>query len=414
MSLLLVWTSSQKDKNMSKNTFIVHAKRTPIGSFGGALSGVRVDDLLAELLKDYAKGAGYDLKEISDTIIGCANQAGEDNRNLARMSLLLAGYPYEVPGTTINRLCGSSLDAVIDAHARITAGFGDCFIAGGGESMSRAPYVMSKSNSPFDRAQKIWDTSIGWRFENPKMAEIFPLLGMGETAEEVQKVHGISREDQDQFALNSHQKAVKAQVEGKFKDEIVPITIQNKKGAVTVDSDEGPRADTSLEKLAKLRPAFKKDGTVTAGNSSSINDGASMVVICSEEFVKRHNLNPLARITGGAVHGLHPNVMGLGPVGAVKKLCERFNHKISEFDIIELNEAFAVQALGCIRELELDQSKINRNGGSIAIGHPLGASGTRILTTLLHQMKDDPSLKKGLASMCIGVGQGIALSVERC
>lgn len=399
---------------MFKNSYIVHAKRTPIGSFGGALSNVRVDDLLAELFKDYAKSSKHDLKEISDTIIGCANQAGEDNRNLARMSLLLAGYPYEVTGTTINRLCGSSLDAVIDAHSRISAGMGDCFIAGGGESMSRAPYVMSKSNSSFDRAQKIWDTSIGWRFENPKMAERFPLIGMGETAEEVQKVHGISREDQDKFALSSHQKAVKAQQEGKFKDEIVPITIESKKGSVTVDTDEGPRADTSLEKLAKLKPAFRKDGTVTAGNSSSINDGASMVVICSEEFLKKHNLKPIAKITGGAVHGLHPSVMGLGPVGAVKNLCNRFNHKISDFDIIELNEAFAAQALGCIKELELDTSKINRNGGSIAIGHPLGASGTRILTTMLHQMKNDPSLKKGLASMCIGVGQGIALSVERC
>lgn len=399
---------------MLKSSYIVHAKRTAVGSFGGALSSVRVDDLLAELFKDYAKSAQHDLKEIGDTIIGCANQAGEDNRNLARMSLLLAGYPYEVPGTTINRLCGSSLDAVMDAHARISAGFGDCFIAGGGESMSRAPYVLSKAAAGFDRAQKMWDTSIGWRFENPKMAEIFPLLGMGETAEEVQNLHGISREDQDKFALASHQKAVKAQGEGKFKDEIVPITVTGKKGSVVFDADEGPRADTSLEKLAKLRPAFRKDGTVTAGNSSSINDGASMVVICSEEFVKRHNLKPLARITGGAVHGLHPNVMGLGPVGAIKKLCERFNHKLSDFDLIELNEAFAVQALGCIKELELDPTHINKNGGSIAIGHPLGASGTRILTTLLHQMKNDPSLKKGLASMCIGVGQGIAVSVERC
>jgi acetyl-CoA acyltransferase len=280
--------------------------------------------------------------------------------------------------------------------------------------MSRAPYVLSKSSSPFERSQKMWDTSIGWRFENSKMAQIFPLLGMGETAEEVQKLHNISREDQDQFALESHQKAVKARETGQFKTEIVPISIESKKGTVVVEHDEGPRSDTSLEKLAKLKAAFKKDGTVTAGNSSSINDGASMVVICSEEFIKRHNLIPLARITGGAVHGLHPNVMGLGPVGAVKKLCEKFNHKISDFDIIELNEAFAVQALGCIKELELDRTKINRNGGSIAIGHPLGASGTRILTTMLHQMQKDSSLKKGLATMCIGVGQGIAISVERC
>ncbi|HXH74443.1 MAG TPA: acetyl-CoA C-acyltransferase [Bacteriovoracaceae bacterium] len=399
---------------MTGKSYIIHAKRTPIGSFGGSLSGIRVDDLLSELFRDYAKVAKFDLKEISDTVIGCANQAGEDNRNLARMSLILAGYPLEIPGTTINRLCGSSIDAVIDAHSRIQAGIGDCFIAGGAESMSRAPYVMSKSNSSFDRAQKIWDTSIGWRFENPKMAQMFPLLGMGETAEEIQKLHNISREDQDKYALESHQKAVSAQAAGKFKSEILPITFETKKGQVIVDSDEGPRSDTSLEKLAKLKPAFKKDGTVTAGNSSSINDGASMVVICSEEFLKRHKLTPMAMVTGGAVHGLHPNTMGLGPVGAVRKLCSRFGHKVSDFDIIELNEAFAVQALGCIKELELDPGKINRNGGSIAIGHPLGASGTRILTTMLYQMQADPKLKKGLASMCIGVGQGIALSVENC
>ncbi len=399
---------------MKKISYIVHAKRTPVGSFGGSLSGVRVDDLLAELFKDYARTSKHDLKEIADTIIGCANQAGEDNRNLARMSLILAGFPLEVTGTTINRLCGSSIDAVIDAHSRIQAGIGECFIAGGGESMSRAPYVMSKSQSPFDRGQKMWDTAIGWRFENPKMSAMFPLLGMGETAEEVQKLHNISREDQDKFALASHQKAVAAQTAGKFQSEIVPITVEGKKESVVFEKDEGPRADTSLEKLAKLKPAFRKDGTVTAGNSSSINDGASMVVICSEEFLKRHNLKPLAMVTGGAVHGLHPNVMGLGPVGAVKKLCDRFGYKTSDFDVIELNEAFAAQTLGCIKELELDPSKINKNGGSIAIGHPLGASGTRILTTMIHQMQKDTNLKKGLATMCIGVGQGIALSVERC
>lgn len=399
---------------MKKISYLIHARRTPIGSFGGTLSGLRVDDMLAELFKDFAKSSTFDLKEIDDTIVGCANQAGEDNRNLARMSLLLAGYPIEVPGTTINRLCGSSLDAVIDAHARIQAGLGDCFIAGGAESMSRAPYVLSKSNTNFDRTQKMWDTSIGWRFENPKMAQLFPLLGMGETAEEVQKLHNITREAQDKFALSSHQKAVAAQARGEFKNEIMPLTLETKKGSTIIDTDEGPRADTSLEKLAKLKAAFKKDGTVTAGNSSSINDGASMVVVCSEEFLKRHKLIPLAMVTGGAVHGLHPNTMGLGPIGAVKKLSQKFGHKISDFDVIELNEAFAVQALACIKELELDPAKINRNGGSIALGHPLGCSGTRILTSMMHQMQKDPSLKKGLASMCIGVGQGIALSVENC
>ena len=399
---------------MKKISYLIHARRTPIGSFGGSLSGLRVDDMLAELFKDFAKSSPFDLKEIDDTIIGCANQAGEDNRNIARMSLLLAGYPFEVSGTTINRLCGSSLDAVIDAHARIQAGLGDCFIAGGAESMSRAPYVIAKSNSGFDRTQKMWDTSIGWRFENPKMAQLFPLLGMGETAEEVQKIHNITRELQDQYALNSHQKAVAAQTRGEFKNEILALSFESKKGTTLVDTDEGPRSETSLEKLAKLKAAFKKDGTVTAGNSSSINDGASMVVVCSEEFVKRHNLKPLAMITGGAVHGLHPNTMGLGPVGAVRKLNQRFGHKISDFDVIELNEAFAVQALGCIKELELDPTKVNRNGGSIALGHPLGCSGTRILTTMVHQMQKDSTLKKGFAAMCIGVGQGIALSVENC
>ncbi len=399
---------------MKKISYLIHARRTPIGNFGGVLSGMRVDDMLAELFKDFSNTCNFDLKEIDDTIIGCANQAGEDNRNLARMSLMLAKFPFEVPGTTINRLCGSSLDAVIDAHARVQAGLGDCFIAGGAESMSRAPYVISKAGNGFDRTQKMWDTSIGWRFENPKMSQLFPLLGMGETAEEVQKIHHISREKQDEFALFSHQKAIKAQERGEFKEEILPLTIENKKGYLTVASDEGPRTDTSLEKLGKLKPAFKKDGTVTAGNSSSINDGASMVVVCSEEFLKRHKLTPLAMITGGAVHGLHPNTMGLGPVGAVKKLSQKFGYKISDFDLVELNEAFAVQALACIKELDLDPEKVNKNGGSIALGHPLGCSGTRILTTLIHQMQKNATYKKGLASMCIGVGQGIALSVENC
>jgi len=399
---------------MSGQSYIIFAKRTPIGSFGGSLSGVRIDDLLSELFKHYAEVAKHPINEIDDVIIGCANQAGEDNRNLARMSLLLANYPMTVTGTTLNRLCGSSLDAVLDAHGRIAAGLGDCFIAGGAESMSRAPYVLSKSQNPFDRTQKMWDTSIGWRFENSKMSDMFPLLGMGETAEEVQKLHNISRADQDNFALNSHLKAVKAQELGKFTEEILPIKIESKKETLTVSKDDGPRKDTSIEKLSKLKPAFKKDGTVTAGNSSSINDGASMVIVCSENFLKKHNLTPMARITGGAVHGLHPNVMGLGPVGAIQKLCNRYKKSISEFDIIELNEAFAAQALGCIRELKLDESKINLNGGSIAIGHPLGASGTRILTTMLYEMKRSPNLKQGLASMCIGVGQGIAVSIENC
>lgn len=395
-------------------SFIVAAQRTPIGSWGGALATLRVDDMLAQLLQAWSEKSPFPLNEVDDVIIGCANQAGEDNRNLARMSVLLAGFPNTIPATTINRLCGSSLDAVLDAHGRIQAGLADCVIAGGAESMSRAPYVMSKAQSAFDRGQQMWDTALGWRFPNPKLAAMFPLLGMGETAEEVQKLTGISRADQDAWALRSHERAIKAQSMGLFNDEIIPLTIEGKKESVTVNRDEAPRADTSLEKLAKLRPAFAKDGSVTAGNSSGLNDGAAMLVVCSEAFLKRHNLKPLARITGGATAGRDPNTMGLGPVDAVQKLSKRFGLKPNSFDLVELNEAFAVQVLGSLRALEIDPDRVNRLGGSIALGHPLGCSGARILTTLLHQMKRDPQLKTGLASMCIGVGQGIAVSVENC
>jgi 3-oxoadipyl-CoA thiolase len=395
--------------------YIIDGVRTPIGSYQGTLSTVRPDDLGALVIKTIVERNPNIPKEAyDDVIMGCANQAGEDNRNVARMSLLLAGLPYTVPGETVNRLCSSGLSAIIHASRAIKAGDGHVFIAGGIENMTRGPLVVSKPTVAFGTDCKMYDSSFGWRFINPKLHAMYGTDAMGDTAENLVEKYNISREDQDKFALSSHQKAVSAQESGKFKDEIVSINVESKKGTIVVDSDEGPRADTSLEKLAKLKPAFRKDGSVTAGNSSSINDGASMVVVCSEDFVKRHNLIPIARITGGAVQGLHPNVMGLGPVGAVKKLCNRFQFKTSDFDIIELNEAFAVQALGCIKELELDPAKINPNGGSIAIGHPLGGSGTRILTTMLHQMMKDPSLKKGLASMCIGVGQGIALSVERC
>ncbi|MFA5584382.1 MAG: thiolase family protein [Bacteriovoracaceae bacterium] len=397
-----------------KNVYIAFAKRTPVGSFAGKLSSVRADDLLAHILKAHADWAPYSLTEIDDVIIGCANQAGEDNRNVARMGVILADYPHEVPATTLNRLCGSSLDAVMDAFARIQAGFGDCFLAGGVESMSRAPYVMSKGQSAFARDQKIWDTSIGWRFENPEMEKRFPLISMGQTAEEVRRKHNIPREEQDKWAFESHQKATAAQKLGKFNDEIHPITIKTKKSEEIISADEGPRPDSTLEKLSTLRAVFEKDGTVTAGNSSSINDGASLVMVCSEEFLKRHNLTPLVRIIGGAVHGLHPNVMGLGPVGAVEKVLTRYQLKKNQVDVFELNEAFAAQVLGCMKELELDPSKVNQLGGSIAIGHPLGASGTRILSTLIHQMQRQPELKTGMATMCIGVGQGIALAVENC
>lgn len=397
-----------------KNVYIAYAQRTAVGSFGGKLSSVRADDLLAKVFAAHAQWAPFDLSEIDDVIIGCANQAGEDNRNVARMGLLLADYPFSVPATTLNRLCGSSLDAVLDGFARIQAGLGDCFLAGGVESMSRAPYVMSKGTAAFARDQKIWDTSIGWRFENPLMEKRFPLLTMGQTAEEVRKKLEITRQDQDLWAYSSHQKAVRAQQANLFSDEIIPVTIKNKKSEEIISQDEGPRADSTLEKLASLRSAFIQEGTVTAGNSSSINDGSSLVMVCSEEFLKRHHLTPLVRIIGGAVNGLHPSIMGLGPVGAVEKILKRYQLKKESIDLFELNEAFAAQTLGCIKELNIDPAKVNPLGGSIAIGHPLGASGTRILSTLIHQMKRDAKIKTGVATMCIGVGQGIGLAVENC
>lgn len=394
--------------------YITYAKRTPIGNFGGTLSHVRVDDLLAFLIQDLKLNMTFNPEEIDDVIIGCANQAGEDNRNLSRMSLLLGGLPMSIPGTTINRLCGSSLDAVLDGVGRISSGLGDCFVVGGAENMTRAPYVLSKAKSPFDREQVMYDTSLGWRFPNPKMKEMFPLLSMGETAEEVAQKFQISRERQDLFALQSHQKAVLAQKEGYLKKEILPVSVSIKKETVVLAQDEGPRENTTLEKLGQLRPVFRSGGTVTAGNSSSLNDGASLILLVSEKFLLRHKLAPLVRVTGGGVSGLHPNLMGLGPISATQTLCRRYQKKISDFDIIELNEAFSAQALACIDQLDLDPKKINLRGGSIAFGHPLGCSGTRILTTLIHLMQDRPQDKQGLATMCIGLGQGIALSVENC
>ncbi|ATH08155.1 beta-ketoadipyl CoA thiolase [Halobacteriovorax marinus] len=396
-----------------KKSYIVYAKRTPIGKLGGALSHVRVDDMLAHLFKDIKEWATFDLEEVDDVIAGCANQAGEDNRNLARMASTLAEFPFEVPATTINRLCGSSLDAAMDAVGRISAGFGDCFVIGGAESMTRAPLVISKGSTPFGRDSKMYDTTFGWRFPNPKMKELFPLLGMGETAEVVAEQYSISREDQDKFALASHQKAHAAWEEGRFNDEVLPIEVKLRKSSHTVSRDEGPRPDTNLEVLGKLRTVFKDGGSVTAGNASQMNDGASAVVIVSEDFLKKHNLTPLAEVTGAAVRGVHPNVMGLGPIEAVKKLCKDFDKKVEDFDVFELNEAFAAQSLACIRELGIDEEKVNLNGGAISLGHPLGCSGARILTTLVHIMNKREDLKEGLATMCIGVGQGIALSIKK-
>lgn len=397
-----------------KNAYVVYAKRTPIGKLSGTLSSVRVDDLLAHVLVDIKNTIKFDPSLIDDVIVGCANQAGEDNRNLARMSLLLAGLPMAIPGTTINRLCGSSLDALIDGWGRINSGLSECLIIGGAESMTRAPYVLSKPEAAFDRSQKMFDSTFGWRFQNPAMEKLFPLLGMGETAEEVAALLQISREEQDQFALSSHQKASAAIKRGDFKDQILPYSIITKKETKIIDTDECVRESTTLEALAKLPAVFKKNGTVTAGNSSPMNDGASAIMLVSEEFLNTHKLLPIMKISGAGVRGVHPSTMGLGPVEAVKVLMKKYHKKISDFDAIELNEAFSAQALGCIKSLEIDPTKVNLNGGAIAIGHPLGCSGTRITTSLFHLMKQNKNIKQGLATMCIGVGQGIAVSFENC
>jgi acetyl-CoA acyltransferase len=397
-----------------KRTFIVYAKRTAIGKLGGKLSPVRVDDMMAFVLQDIKDNLTFDPALIDDVIIGCANQAGEDNRNLARMAVVLSGLPLSVPGTTINRLCGSSLDAIIDGFGRIQSGVADCLIVGGAENMTRGPFVLSKAQNSYDREQKMYDTTFGWRFINPKMEKMFPLYGMGETAEEVAALYEITRAEQDKFAYNSHVKAIAAWNRGDFNAEVLPYNVELKKDSYLFAKDECPRADTTIEALSKLRPVFRKDGTVTAGNSSPMNDGAAALLIVSEEFMKTHNLTPMIEVTGAAVRGVHPNVMGTGPIEAVKVLLKRYNKKITDFDVIELNEAFAAQALGCIKGLELDPSKVNLNGGAIAIGHPLGGSGARIVTTLAHQMKKNKSIKEGLATMCIGVGQGIAVSFRNC
>ena len=395
-------------------SYLIAAKRTPMGKFRQGLAPVRTDDLMALLWEDFLKQDLFDPRLIDDIIVGCANQAGEDNRNIARMSALLAGMPHQVPGTTINRLCGSSLDAVIGASGRISLGLADCILVGGVESMSRAPYVISKPETPWGNDAKMYDSTLGWRFPNPKMKALFPLESMGETAENVAKKLKISREKQDQFAFESHQKAISAQTTNAFDKEILPVSTCSKKSKTLISKDEGPREDTSLEKLSKLKAVFCPEGTVTAGNSSPLSDGAAMVAIVSERFLKTHNLTPLLKITSFGIKGVEPQLMGLGPVAAVKDLCQKYNKKVSDFDIVELNEAFAAQSLGCIQELNLDPKCVNKNGGAIALGHPLGCSGARILTTLTHLMIKNPSFKEGLATMCIGVGQGIALGVKNC
>lgn len=396
-----------------REAVIVDAVRTPVGKFNGALKSVRSDDLAALCIAELVKRNNLDPNLIEDVILGCTNQAGEDNRNVGRMAALLAGLPYSVAGQTINRLCASGLNAINSAAQAIKVGEGDVFIAGGTESMTRAPFVMAKSETPFSRDVKVFDSVIGWRFTNPKMTEPYAKEGMGDTAENVARRYGLTRQEQDEFALATQKKWGAADAAGKFKDEMVPVPIPQKKGdAIIVDLDEFPRADVTLEQLAKLSPAFKKDGTVTAGNSSGINDGAAAVLLMEAGTAKRLGFKPLVRVVASAVVGCDPSYMGLGPIPAIRKVLERAGLKIEDIDLFELNEAFAAQSIPCIRELGIDPAKVNVNGGAIAIGHPLGCSGARITATLVHEMKRRGS-RYGIASLCIGVGQGIATLYER-
>jgi 3-oxoadipyl-CoA thiolase len=385
-----------------------------MGKYAGVLKDVRPDDLLAHVITRLVERTRVPVEAIEDVYAGCANQAGEDNRNVARMAALLAGLPIEIPGATVNRLCGSGLEAVNDAARAIQTDSGDLFIAGGVESMTRAPLVMLKPTEPFPRGGiSLADTTIGWRFVNPRLTALFPPESMGETAENVADKYRIGREAQDAFALQSHQRAVAATEAGRFKDEIVPITVPQRKGEpVVVDADEGPRPDTSLEKLAKLKPAFREGGTVTAGNASQVNDGAAALLLTSRDKSRELGLRPMARIVATAVAGVHPSYMGIGPVPATRKALGRASLRADQIDLVELNEAFAAQSLACLRDLDLDQARCNVNGGAIALGHPLGCSGARILCTLLHEMRRR-RVRYGLATMCIGVGQGIATIVER-
>ncbi len=392
--------------------YIVDAIRTPIGKYGGSLSSVRPDDLLAHVIKTLVeRNPSIDVNAIEDVIAGAANQSGEDNRDVARMSALLAGLPVTVGGSTVNRLCASGLQSIMDAARAIMCGEGELYIAGGVESMSRAPFVMGKADSAFGRGQQMFDTTLGWRFINPKLSAMHHPYSMGETAENVAERYNVSREAQDKFALSSQQKYAAAHKEGKFKEEITPVTVQLGKGKTMIfDTDEHPR-ETTIEKLGELKPAFKKDGTVTAGNAAGINDGAAALLLASEEAVKKYNLKPIAKIKSMAIAGVDPAIMGIGPIPASQKALKRAGIEAKDLDLIELNEAFAAQGIPCIQELGLDENKVNVNGGSIAIGHPLGCSGARISTTLLYELKRRGG-KYGLATMCIGVGQGAAIVYE--
>jgi 3-oxoadipyl-CoA thiolase len=396
-----------------KEAVIVAAMRTPMGRHSGILKDVRTDDLAAYIIAKLVDKTGIDKDAIEDVYFGCTNQAGEDSRNVARNASLLAGLPYTIPGATVNRLCGSGLEAINQAGRAIQTEHGDLFVAGGVENMTRGPWVMGKPSNAFQRGDvNLYDSSLGWRFPNKRMAELYSLINNGETAENVAEKYQVSRRDQDEFALGSHQKALKAQEEGRLKDEIVPFEIAQRKGSPLVHAtDEGPRADTSLEKLQALQPAFKKDGTVTAGNSSPLSDGAAALILTTPQKAEQLKLNPMVRIVASATAGVHPNYMGIGPIPATQKALKRAGLTIDQIDLVELNEAFASQVIACIRELGIDPKKLNVNGGAIALGHPLGCSGARIMTTLIHEMKKRGS-RYGLATMCIGVGQGIATVVE--
>lgn len=396
---------------MTKSAYIVDILRTPVGKFGGALSSVRPDDLAAEVIKKLIeRNPGLDPLLIEDVVFGAANQAGEDNRNVARMASLLAGLPTTVGGVTVNRLCASGLQAIMDASRGILNGDGDCFIAGGVESMSRAPFVMAKADEAFSRKAEIYDTTLGWRFINSKLSKLYHPYSMGETAENVAEKWKISREEQDHFAFASQQKYFAADKSDTFNEELISVLVHKGKEAIEFNQDEYPR-QTSLEKLAQLKPAFKEHGTVTAGNSSGINDGAAAGLLVSEELLNKLSLKPLIRVVSMAVAGVDPAYMGVGPVPAVQKALIRAGLKISDIGLVELNEAFAAQSIACIRELNLDPSIVNVNGGAIAIGHPLGCSGVRISATLIHEMQKR-KVKYGLAAMCIGVGQGAAVIYE--
>jgi 3-oxoadipyl-CoA thiolase len=412
-----------------REAVIVEAVRTPVGRHGGALAAVRPDDLATLVIREVVARAGVEPALIEDVYMGCTNQAGEDNRNVARMALLLAGLPFSVAGATINRLCASGLEAINQAARAIRCGEGDVFVAGGVESMSRAPWSVPKAERAFPWGNvTMYDTTIGWRYPNPKIEEIIPLEGMGQTAENIYDETGISREEQDAFALESQRRAAAAIEAGRFKDEIVPVPVPQRKGPpLLVDTDEHPRIaidddgivrlTTNAEKLTKLRPAFRADGTVTAGNASGINDGASALLLMSQERAKELGLEPLARWVTSAVAGVNPRTMGYGPIPATRKALQRAGLTVTDLDLIELNEAFAIQALACIKELGLDTVKTNVNGGAVALGHPLGCTGARMMVTLLHEMRRRASageqMRYGLATMCVGIGQGCATIVER-